>query len=356
MAKKREYYPAAIEISSSALKLLQLAKSVQSPGYEIAQCAYLPLNLASEQNLWSEGQLASSERIRNSLQKLIQEHRIGAEVVSCLPINKIQSLTYILPNMPKGEIEQAIAWKLKQNPPGGVTLEDLSFDYLTFSHPKNDFNNQLRVLVFVVSKEAVMKQVILFKEFSLKLIAFEPKPYSALGALSWLGKIPQEETVLVIQLGAVQSSIIILYAGEPYLIRQLAVSGNSFTEAIVNYHQLDWQRAEALKKSESPACGPALSSQLENLVLDIEHTFKYFAHQLMKSEVISFERIILCGGSAKLHNLAAFLAERLGAVVDVFDPLSSLHPGQGCELAPLAQENSASFSSSLGLAIRSIEW
>lgn len=345
-ALKPEYLPAAIEISSTAIKLLQLAKT-QEGHYEICKFAYLPM--------------PSQDTTGETLKKIVEESAIKGEIVGSLPISKLQTFTYILPPMPKSEIEQAVAWKLKQNPPAGATFEGISFDFCLCSHSQESVDSEMRVLVFVVSKALVLEQMKLFQGLSLELIAIEPKPYAALNALLWLGKIRQDETALVLQLGASQSAITIVHSGLPYLIRPLSVSGNTFTEAIANYHQFDWQKAENIKKQDGlkpgSICAQALSSQLENLVVDVEHTFKYFSHQLMKSQITSFERILLCGGSSGLVNLAAFLTERLGVPVDVVSPLSALNLCLKTELSSKGLlENSARFTSTLGLSLRYIGW
>lgn len=357
-AKKMHYSPSAIEIGSASLKLLQIAKTQNS--YEIVKSAYVPLA--------SNPQSPHHPALRDSLEKLLRDNPVSGEVVSSLPINKIHTLTYVLPHMPPGEIEQALAWKLKQNPPTGFTFEGLSFDYIANVHSRDSLSKETQVLVFVASKEAVMQHLRLFRDFSLELISVEPKPYATLSALLWLDKIRQEETVLVLQLGESQSSITVVFSAQPYLIRPLAVSGNTLTEAIARYHQFDWEKAEALKKKEGlkdwvsqpkegqakeeSMCRQALSSQLENLVVDVEHTFKYFSHQLMKSQVTSFDRVVLCGGSSALGSLDAFLADRLAVPVEVFNPFSSSRLCLKQECAPLVKENSASFASVLGLASR----
>jgi type IV pilus assembly protein PilM len=319
----------------------------------------------------------SAAAIKESLGKLIKENEIRGEVVTSLPLNKVQVFNYILPSMSSSEIDSAISWKLKQNPPAGATFEGISFDYVSCVEPKDEISKSIRVLVFVVSKELILERIKFFKEFSLELVAVEPRPYASLSVLLWLGKIREDETALALEFGASQSSITIVHAGYPYLIRPLAVSGNSFTEAIAGSNRLDWEKAEAAKRREglsfwspqakeaAPAAPeqsggeslvlPAIASQMESLVVDIEHTFKYFSHQLMKSQVTVFDRVVLCGGGANLINLDKFLSDRLGVPVDVFNPLSALNVCAKNELSQLARENSASFSSALGLAARFIE-
>ncbi len=360
LAEKLNYYPAAIEISSTAIKLLQVAQNEK--GLAITAAAYLPLDRNTQTSFY----------IRNSLQKVIKENNIqDREVAATVPLSKMQILNYILPNMPANEIESALNWKLKQNPPAGIPFENLSFDYVSYIQSKDDVNKNMQVMVFAAAKNAVMEQMGLFKELSLEVISLIPKPYATLLALFWEGKIRQDETVLVLELGAKESAITVLHSGQPYLIRPLAVSGDSFTQAIMNRNQFDWEKAESLKKEEGLKCWKpgiteaeasgdstclfALIGQIESLAVDVEHTFKYFSHQIMKSQVTTFSRVIVCGGSSQLINLDKFLTDRLGAPAEIFNPLDLPKLSMKEVSGALVKENAASFCSVAGLAIKDIE-
>lgn len=347
---KKESYPAAIEISSTALKLLQLAR-IQRQRYEIVRAAYLPYKISSQFRF---------SAIKDYLKKLIEENRIKGEVVSSLAINKIQTFIYLLPDMPESEIPSAIAWKIKQNLPEDVLFDNISFDYLSYmNYRQGSGNKEIQVLVFAAFKDMVLEQTKLFKDLSLELIAVEPEPYAALRSLFWLGKIAEGETILVIHLGAEHSSITIVRSGQPCLMRPLNVSGKTCTEAVANYLQLDWEKAEQLKQEEGLTPGSksllALTSQMENLIVDIEHTFKYFSHQLTKSEVGAYDRILLYGGGAGLNNLSTFFSERLVVPVDIFNPLVQFDLFGHENVGPLVKENFVSFASTLGLALKYIE-
>src|SRR3989338_7269467 len=293
---KVEYFPAAIEISAHSLKLLQLGRINSS--LKIMKADYVDLK---------QDKGDSGLSLKHSLESLVKKNGIKGEVVTSLPLSKISIFNYILPNMPSEEIESALLWKVRQNLSPGINLDDISFDYC-FSAPAQD-NKGIYALVFMVSKKISLDMVKLFKDLSLDLIIIQPKPYAIIEALFLLKKISEGETVLVLQLGSSSSSMAVISSGYPYLITQLAVSGSGFTGALANYYQLDWGKAEALKikeglgplqlketqnEGEEKSCFTALSSQLENLIIDIEHTFKYFSHQFIKSNTVAFDRLILC--------------------------------------------------------------
>ncbi|MCH7504860.1 pilus assembly protein PilM, partial [PVC group bacterium] len=63
-----------------------------------------------------------------------------------------------------------------------------------------------------------------------------------------------------------------------------------------------------------------INSLLENLVIDIEHTFKYFSYQVSQSQITKFDRVLLSGGGVNLLYLDQFLSERFGVPVERVDP------------------------------------
>lgn len=339
---KPKYLPTAIEIGSNSLKLLQLGKFMSS--YKVVKADYVALGSDKD---------ASTPILKASLEKLVKDNQIKGEVVTSIPLNRINTYTCFLPSMPADEIESAIIWKIKQNLTPGLSFDDISFDYVCCSSQR-DGNKDNHVLVFMIDKKIVLDMINLFKDLSLDLISVEPQPYAIIEVLSLFKNISEQETVLVLQLGANNSSIIIVSSGHVYLIMPLAVSGNGFTKALASYYQFGWTKAEALKIKEGLGECPMLSSQLENLIIDIEHTFKYFSQQLVKSKAPTIERLILCGGAAALKNLDKFLTNKLKVPVNVFDPVDFFVSHSEYEVSPIVKNHSTAFASALGLAAKFI--
>lgn len=352
LLQKASYLPAAIEIGASALRLVQVAKAADK--YRIAKIAWRPLPAAGK----------PAGQAKDALLAFVKENKVRGEVVTSLPLSKTQSFFYTFPNMPEREIGQAVGWKLKHNPPAGLVFENASFDYTWRAVAKEETNKEIQVQVFAAAKEAVMERMNLFKGSALEVIAVEPKPYAACTGLLWPGKIKPEETLLLLELGASESAVAVVTAGQPCFIRPLSISGNSLTQAIAGHYQLEWQKAEALKINEGlkswDAAGagisvPAIASQLEGLVVEIEHEFKFFSYEVAKAAVNSFSRVILCGGAAALKNLDKFLSERLGVSVEVFNPFVSLEFYPKEEAGLLAQRNAPGFAACVGMGLRCAE-
>jgi Tfp pilus assembly protein PilN len=99
----------------------------------------------------------------------------------------------------------------------------------------------------------------------------------------------------------------------------------------------------------------SLISLLENLVVDVEHSFKSFSYQVSQSQITRYDRVVLTGGTANLRNLENFLSDRLGAPVDRVNPFSSLRVNAAVRnLRKDFLSDASVFASAAGLALSQV--
>jgi len=324
-----KYYPAVIEIGTDYLKLLQFEKRKSVP--VLARSYYSSRPYSDPPSKWD---------LRNSLERLVKESGITGEAAVLLSLDKITSSTYLLPNMPDDEIESALVWKIKQNLAPGTGMENISYDYIC-GNSVPGAGKDVYALVFILAGKTALEIAGLFKDLSLELVCIEPRPYAVVKGLFASNRITERETVLVVDIGADTSSVTIVSYGHPYLIRPLTVSGKRFTAALSSYYKISPEKAELLKRekglgelrlqensiTENDGCFSVLASHLENLVIEIEQTFQYFSHQLLKSKVQVFDRVILTGGGSGLGALDTFLSDKLKVPVSVLEPAAAILNG-----------------------------
>ena len=92
----------------------------------------------------------------------------------------------------------------------------------------------------------------------------------------------------------------------------------------------------------------AISSVLVDLANELRRSLDYYYVNNSKMP----ERIILCGGTAKMPRLGEFLSHELGVPVEVADPVKTLAVNTPAISGPYLREISPLFSVSIGLAIR----
>ncbi len=334
--------PAAIDIGTSTIKLFQLGQDLKG-GLEI-------INL-DRQN--------SSADKKEALKRIVERNQIGSRVLAAISAKDLQIYNLSFPRMPEAELNQALKWKLTQLRPFGLNLEELVYDSLSWGDSAGLKSSQQKILLACVPKSLISNTVALFAEAGLEVIDVLAGPLS-LANLDKFAKSDQvkNEITIWLDLGNKESTLVITKSGILLFSRNLSLTSQSLTKHLAQHFRLNSAQAEELKnqyglsswsadkkmsvfsQGEKPSAKPkdkaelayyGLISSLENLVVDIEHSFKYFSYQVSQSQITRFDRLILCGGASELKNLDKFLSAKLKTRVEKCNPFSWFNFSSGLE-------------------------
>jgi len=344
-AKSSVFYkklPAAIDIGTSSIKIIQLAQ--RQPRGEIEVVCI------DKEEYSTQGKVPTIIDQRKALGKLIERNNIGHEVVTGVSASDTQIYNLIFPQMSDGELNDAIRLKITQLRPFGLGIDAIVYGFVKGENLVRANTAQTKILLVCVSRELVRGRIILLQNLSLKPMAIEIASM-ALANLDKFRKKPsgREEIVLWLNLGAHESSLTITQGGVLSFCRVLAIDSGHMTKQIAQHGHMSEEKAEAAKKeygltfwdpdrkvevfveSEKVVQGTedksaeiyrSLISSLENFVVDIAHSFKYFSYQVTQSQITKFDFLILSGGGVKLKKLDSFLNARLEVPVEKVDPFS----------------------------------
>lgn len=358
-------FPLGVDFGITAIKLVQIGIIDKKPQI---------INLIIEElpfELWDKP-LERKKAVPEIFKRIIQEYKIKGEVITALPSSLIQMKTIKLPPMPKDEIDSAVKWEMKQA--SSADLGELSFDYYIFDEQKVSPSGEIEVIVVRCSKKDVFEQMSIVQVTDLVPIAVEIDALASTSALIYNSQIKIEEIILFLEFGCHSCSINIVVKNQICFKRELAINGDSLTQAIAKHCKLSYEDAERLKQTlgligtNGPPQGPqaegeiavmvneALWLHLENLIQEIDYTFKYFAHEFTAGRINKFDRIILSGGSANLNRFSSYLNTYLGAPVEIADPLKgiSLSPEINSKFGNKLASLSPRLSVATGLALREL--
>jgi type IV pilus assembly protein PilM len=378
--KKR--FPFGLDIGTNSIKVIQLAcdqageiKLINLAIEELPKEAQAPLEIPLYQQgkqkfLTGQGHnLEARQRILPEiLKKLVNEKGLKGDCFAIAPYPSFKVELIRLPQMPASEIDKALRWEIRQTVQ--ADLNELSLDYIVLEGQKAKFLGlQIGVLAVYAPKKDIFEQMALLESAGFNPQALDIEPLADLAVLNYTKKAAADEVILFLDFGAGKTSLSIICDNELISTRPLNVTGNSLTKAISEYCNISWEEAELLKKTfglvasstEQTITGSSDKAMqarnvilplLENMVQDIEHTFKYFSYQVTQSQITRFDKIILSGGSSLLKGLTPFLRNRLNVDVQIIDSLvnfGSLEPSfKGDDL-------SCRLNVALGLALRGIE-
>ncbi len=334
--------PTAIDIGAESIKIIQLAQ--RQPKGEIGVVCI------DKEEYSIKGKTPEAIDQRETLRKLIKRNDIGREVVTGISASQAQIYNLVFPQMAEGELHDAIRLKITQLRPFGLGLEAIAYNFIKGEDLVRSKSTQQKVLLICASRELIRSRMLLLQDLGLKPISIEVAPL-ALANLDKFRKLPsgKEEIVLWLDLGAQESALTITQGGSLRFCRVLAINSNHITKQIAQHNHISEEEAEQAKKeyglifwspdkkvpvflepekaSQGAEDKPAevyrsLISSLENFVVDITHSFKYFSYQVTQSQVTKFDRLILSGGGVKLKKLDSFLNARFGVPVEKVDPFS----------------------------------
>ena len=357
-------YPFGLDIGTHSLKIVQLG--LESEGRIRVIHALTEDFPASVREHPEQKAIYISEILR----KISKSLNLKDACFTHVPISACKLDLIKLPKIPPQEVDKAMYWEIQQqfrrNP------DEITYDYLVLEKQSRDlFDNDVGFLVIVTQRKVVHEQLGLLKSVGLETLAIDVEALSDVAALSYgNGYLHEQEVVLYLDFGAGQTTVGIISNKELISVRSLNITGNFLTKAISQYCQTSWEEAELLKREHGISIGTgdqtlddqvpemtnhatqvrnAILSHLENLVQDIEHTFKHFSFQITRSQITKYNRVIVCGGASSLKGFVPFLTSRLSVPVTLADPLGDLMAGQ------MGIPTGGAFNVALGLALRGLE-
>jgi len=353
----RKKFPIGLDIGTSSIKIAQLA-SDREGGLKLINLAIEELPKEAS-NPKERGQIVAPV-----LKKLIDDKGLKGDCFAIVPHLSVKVNLIRLPQMPEAEIDKALRWELRQTIQADI--DELSLDYIILEGQKIKFlGSSIGILAVTAPKKDVFEYLALLESANLHPLAIDIEPLADLAVLDYTGKAGLNEVILFLDFGAGKTSLSVICNHELVFIRYLNITGNSLTKAISEYCNIPWQEAEDAKKTFGLSASStneavagvsdkaikvrnAILPLLENMVQDIEHTFKYFSYQVTQSQIIQFDKVILSGGSAYLKGLLPFLRNRLNKDIEFISPLSAF----GSLAQPAGDDLGCRLNVALGLALR----
>lgn len=361
-----------IDIGSSSIKIVELKNEKGRPKlvtYGYADQASGILKSETKE---------SKESIVKAIQLVREKSRTKSNrVVAALPSYTVFSSIIALPEMPKKELEEAVQWEAKKFVP--MPIEEMILDWKILEnldefgrasiasqdnpHTGNGQSEakvttqgqkQLKILITAAPKKLVSKYVEIFKMAQLQLVSLETESFALERALVGNDKSP----ILLIDIGATATNIVVVVASVPLINRSIDLGGKTITQSLAGSLNIDQNRAEQFKRDFGLAAGQAqggpqqIPQRIEFMVNSVINEVKYVIDLYQSQTQKPLEKVILAGGSAWLPNLSDYLAQALQLKVFIGDPWSRvIYP---TDLKPVLREIGPSLAVSVGLAMREI--
>src|SRR3989344_3875998 len=366
----RRKTPLGLYLSDISLKMIQFAKKREGFSVQAYSDTKIPKGAVAG-DILSDPKLLSK-----TIREAVDNPKFGKittpYVIASIPETKSFVRVIQMPIMSEKEAEEAVPWEAEAYVPlpiGQVYLDWVILDPKRAAGQGDE--SKMTVLITACPKDYIDQFVSVIKEAKLIPLALEVESQAT--ARSLVSGNVMDETILIADIDTLRTSLIIFDKGILQFTSSVPIAGNLFTEELAKALSLDMDAAEKLKRESGiedterlgPAVRKALIPVLNHLVDEMINTIRFYEEHSASGGKIS--RLLLSGGSSKLKHLPSFLHENLTHRLSNEHPLRSL-PGLKVELGnpwgkilgqgqvpPLSREDSLSYATAIGLALREVE-
>jgi type IV pilus assembly protein PilM len=340
----------------------------------------------------------------------LTEALAGLSTKQCLLVGALPGQTVViryprLPETARENLTAAVEKEAGQSIP--YDLAEVLLDWTLLDEIQEGNQKQIRVLLVAAKHEVIESRVQITQTAELQLGILGVDSLALADAAEACGMLKPGETVALLNIGLTSASIHFVKDGVSNFIRDVSWGAREMIQAIAKERRVDFDKAQTLLRDsisapppapvvETPAAaakadsefdpdpfgemggggslldplddeGPVknlsgkagdgggeikdiIHTSLSRMVSEIRRSFDYYEHQLYENPV---DRIIICGGIARLPLIAQAIRDELGVeAVEVADPTNSgLGMGDPAAMQQM-MEQPAQFMVAVGLAAR----
>ncbi|MBU0546994.1 pilus assembly protein PilM [Patescibacteria group bacterium] len=359
----------ALDISDPSLKVVKLNQS----GNNIRLGSFGEIRL--QPGIIKKGEIKREDDLIDAIKKSVagvEGEKIKTKYVICsLPEEKAFLQVIKMPKMSDEDLKSAVIYESENYIP--LPIESVYLDFQIVSSKED--SQEMEVLIAAFPKRIVDSYVNCLEKTGLKILSLEVESLAIARAL--VEKELTKKPVLLIDLGFSRTGFVIFSGTSVRFTSSIQVSSNNFTQIIAKNLNLEEQVAEKLKirhgldgkisfkikeektekKIEKGMVFEALIPALTDLVQQIKKCQDYYQNHAFNQDLpdnMVIEKVLLCGGGANLKGLAGLLSIELKIPVVLGNPWINILP-KGDIVSPLSLEESLSYTTALGLALKGIQ-
>lgn len=300
-----------VDIGTSNIKIVQLKPKDNKFLLETYGTVNVAYQLGSKDNSSSVSETATL--LRNLVKR---SGATATSVIASLPNNVVFTSVVEMPKMPEDELKEAIEFQARKYVP--LPLEEVALSWslieerVKTSTPENP---KIKVLLTAVPTIVIDNYVKVLTEAGLEPEALE------IEALSLIRSLIGEDlnTILLIDIGAKNTSINLVDNGYLRLSKNLTVGGDTVTTSIAQSLSVNFARAEQFKKDFGITSQAQQIPQIMRPILDIIKNEALQLINLFESRGQQISRVLLSGGGSKLPSLSEYF-QVLGKPVSLANP------------------------------------
>ncbi len=340
-----------IDISTAAIKLLELSKSGSRYRVESYSVAPLPQDAVIDKNI------ANIDVIANAVKTAVRQSGTKVKQV-CVAVAGSSVMTKMI-SMPASltddEMEEQILVEADQYVP--YSLDEVNLDF-EVQGPSETNIDMVEVLLAASRRENVEDRVEAIEKAGLKTKIVDVEAFAMENAFALLeDQLPESienQTIAIADIGATMSTLNVLHDGRTVYTREQGFGGKQLTDEIQRRYGLSYEEAGLAKRHgglpdnyNSDVLEPFKKAMLQQ----ISRSLQFF---VSSSANRGIDSIVLAGGCASISGLEQLVEEHLGISAYVANPFINMTLSN--KVKPQSLSNDApAMMIACGLALRSFD-
>lgn len=340
-----------LDISSTAVKLLELSQSGGRYRVESYAVEPLPLNSVVEKTI-SDVE-AVGEAIKRAVKRSGSKTKNAAVAVAgSAVITKIISMPASL-----SDEDMASQIELEADQYIPYPLEEVNIDFEIMGKSEND-DERVDVLLAASRSENVDVRIAACEIGGLKAAVVDVEAYAMENAAGLLAsQLPERgvgKTVAIIDIGATMTTLSVLHDNKIIYTREQVFGGKQLTEEIQRRYGLSYEEAGMAKRQgglPDNYVPEVLEPFKEAMAQQVSRSLQFF---FSSSQYNSVDHIVLAGGSASIAGVDELIEAKLGTNTTVANPFANMSLSPRVKAQTLSNDAPA-LMISCGLALRSFD-
>ncbi len=349
--KQKQPVVLGLDISSTAIKLLELGQSGDRLRVESYAVEPLPANSVIEKNIADVE--AVGDAIKRAVKRSASRTKLAAVAVAGSAV--ITKIIAMPASLTEDDMEQQIELEADQYIP--YPLEEVNLDFEVIGPSEND-PERIDVLLAASRSENVDIRIAAIELAGLKAKIVDVEAYAMENAFSLL--IPQlpeqgiDQTIAVIDIGATMTTLNVMHDRKTIYTREQVFGGKQLTEEIQRRYGLSYEEAGMAKRQgglPDNYVPEVLEPFKDAMTQQVSRSLQFFYGS---SQYNNVDHIVLAGGSAMIPGIDEMIANKLGVHTSVANPFTNMTLASRVKAQSLSNDAPALMIAA-GLAMRSFD-
>ncbi len=336
-----------LDIGSSSVKMVEIDRSKR--GYELQYVGMAPLLDGSITDKVIKSSSALSVAIgglhKNSKSKTrnVAFSLAGRSVI-------VKQVT--MSSMSDAQLEKQIDMEAEPYIPFDIKDVNLDF-YIMGDRPEKE--GTMDVVLVAAKKDFISEYLGLVQSMNLTPVVVDVDPFALEVMYEFSYPNVQEEVVALVNVGASTINVNILKSGASQYTKDLPVGGDSVTREIMRFFDVDYERAENIKRgSQMDGVNPRnlrkiFQRSVDHFVSELQKILDFFSTNVSYDPI---QKIFLSGGASAIYGLTSAMESELNIPVELVDPFRSLRINEKAFDLDYLHQIGPSMAVAVGLALR----